>query len=62
MKVLWEEERWMEVVERIRLIQKCVMLFVEITERGGRGNDVCGVTKEQEDGVDNGHAEYKIMC
>jgi len=45
----------------VSLVQKCVMLFVEISERGCRGNDVGGIAKEHEKGVEEGNTENEIM-
>jgi len=45
----------------VRLVQKSVVLFVEIAEGGSGGDDMSNVTEEHEEGVEEGHFEDEVV-
>jgi hypothetical protein len=53
----WRRHIWIFVC----FVQKGVVLFVEVTERNPRRDDVRGVAEEEEEGVQEGGAKHKVV-
>jgi len=54
----WRRHVWIFVC----LVQKGVVLFVEVTEGNTGRDEVGGVAEEEEEGVQEGGVEYKVVC